>query len=319
MRSIDEAVRLYDKLIVICSRESLQSPAVIREIERALQKEDEMARQGKEPEVLFPLRLDDYMTRGAAITEKTGPGIYPVLQDGVTVVSSKGEVLRSFFFNSLFPEAAPEPTAEAIKAYVKTNRVALKGPETDHYLDTLHSNSVTVLPRDVPGLGRFGDILLSMRRTDTIAVLDATGQNVKWRWGPGELMAQHHPNLLDNDCLLIFDNGRHGREGRPWSRIVEYCPRENQIVWEYQNTQEDPFFSRTRGSVQRLDNDNVLVTESDNGRVFEVTRGGEVVREWFNPKMSEFEDKVRREAIYRMTRISGGLLDSLPLRDQTSR
>jgi hypothetical protein len=61
MRSIDEAVRLYDKLIVICSEQSLNSPAVIREIERALQKEDDLARQGKEAEVLFPIRLDDYL------------------------------------------------------------------------------------------------------------------------------------------------------------------------------------------------------------------------------------------------------------------
>jgi hypothetical protein len=61
MRSIDEAVRLYDKLIVICSEQSLKSPAVIREIERALQKEDYLTRQGKEDEVLFPIRLDDYI------------------------------------------------------------------------------------------------------------------------------------------------------------------------------------------------------------------------------------------------------------------
>lgn len=64
MRSIDEAVRLYDKLIIICSEQSLNSPAVIREIERALQKEDELARQGKEGEVLFPIRLDDYVFTG---------------------------------------------------------------------------------------------------------------------------------------------------------------------------------------------------------------------------------------------------------------
>jgi hypothetical protein len=61
MKSIDEAVRTYDKLVVICSEQSLQSPAVIREIERALQKEDELARQGKDDEVLFPVRLDDYI------------------------------------------------------------------------------------------------------------------------------------------------------------------------------------------------------------------------------------------------------------------
>ena len=46
----------YDKLVVICSEHSLQSPAVIREIERALQKED---RERKS--VLFPVRVDDYL------------------------------------------------------------------------------------------------------------------------------------------------------------------------------------------------------------------------------------------------------------------
>lgn len=77
MRSIDEAVRVYDKLIVICSEQSLNAPAVIREIERALQKEDEQARQGNEGEVLFPIRLDDYIFTGwqhhrkADVTAKT--------------------------------------------------------------------------------------------------------------------------------------------------------------------------------------------------------------------------------------------------------
>jgi hypothetical protein len=61
MHSIDEAVRVYDKLVVICSEQSLKSPAVIREIERALQKEDDVAREGKEGEVLFPIRLDDFI------------------------------------------------------------------------------------------------------------------------------------------------------------------------------------------------------------------------------------------------------------------
>jgi hypothetical protein len=53
---IDTAIRYYDKLVVICSRHSLQSPPVIREIERALQKEDREHRN-----VLFPMRIDDYL------------------------------------------------------------------------------------------------------------------------------------------------------------------------------------------------------------------------------------------------------------------
>ncbi len=59
-KSIDTAIRTYDKLIVVCSEHSLTSPAVLREVERALQKEDDLMRQGKDFEVLFPIRLDDY-------------------------------------------------------------------------------------------------------------------------------------------------------------------------------------------------------------------------------------------------------------------
>jgi len=53
---IDKAIRIYDKLIVVCSENSLQSEPVIREIERALQKEDK-----EKKHVLFPITLDDYI------------------------------------------------------------------------------------------------------------------------------------------------------------------------------------------------------------------------------------------------------------------
>jgi hypothetical protein len=55
---IDTAIRHYDKLVVICSENSLQSVPVIREIERALQKED---REHKN--VLFPISIDDYLLK----------------------------------------------------------------------------------------------------------------------------------------------------------------------------------------------------------------------------------------------------------------
>ena len=54
MREVDQAIRFYDKLVVILSDNSLQAEPVIREIERALQKEQRDAK-----EVLFPIRVDD--------------------------------------------------------------------------------------------------------------------------------------------------------------------------------------------------------------------------------------------------------------------
>lgn len=63
-KEIDEAVRYYDKLVVICSKDSLKAPAVLEEIERALDKEDALKRAGDEGEVLFPIRIDDYIFDG---------------------------------------------------------------------------------------------------------------------------------------------------------------------------------------------------------------------------------------------------------------
>lgn len=55
-REIDESIRVFDKLVVVCSKNSLQSGPVQREIQRALNREDREARN-----ILFPIRVDDYI------------------------------------------------------------------------------------------------------------------------------------------------------------------------------------------------------------------------------------------------------------------
>jgi uncharacterized protein YjbI with pentapeptide repeats len=51
---IDEAIRLYDKLLLVLSKHSVQSPWVEAEVEAAFEKERKQKRT-----VLFPIRLDD--------------------------------------------------------------------------------------------------------------------------------------------------------------------------------------------------------------------------------------------------------------------
>lgn len=67
---IDHAIRKTDKLLLIASKSSLTSPAVNREIERAIHQEDERA-AGRlsghfsgDTDVLFPVRLDDFIFDG---------------------------------------------------------------------------------------------------------------------------------------------------------------------------------------------------------------------------------------------------------------
>lgn len=67
---IDGAIKVHNKLVLIASESSLKSPAVNREIERALVQEDERLKQKgagnptMDHDVLFPVRLDDFVFKG---------------------------------------------------------------------------------------------------------------------------------------------------------------------------------------------------------------------------------------------------------------
>ncbi|MHC4470632.1 MAG: arylsulfotransferase family protein [Planctomycetota bacterium] len=65
--------------------------------------------------------------------------------------------------------------------------------------------------------------------------------------------------------------------------IFVVCPG---VVWSYQGDEAHPFYSMTCGTCQRLPNGNTLITESDSGRAFEVTRDKEIVWEYVSPYRS---------------------------------
>ena len=54
--AMDRSVRTYDRLVVVCSTNSLQSRSVLQKIERALEREYREHKNG-----LFPIALDDYI------------------------------------------------------------------------------------------------------------------------------------------------------------------------------------------------------------------------------------------------------------------
>jgi hypothetical protein len=59
-----------------------------------------------------------------------------------------------------------------------------------------------------------------------------------------------------------------------------------QIRWEYRGTADRPFFTKCCGSAHRLPNGNTLITESDNGRAFEVTDDKQLVWEFHSPHLA---------------------------------
>jgi hypothetical protein len=141
-----------------------------------------------------------------------------------------------------------------------------------------YANSLVGLPNE--------DVLTSFRLINTIAIIDKYSGNIKWKWGQGELGHQHNPTLLDNGNILLYDNGLHRNERQfsvPYSRVLEVNPKTNEIQWEYNDPNLMASFSPICGGTQRLPNGNTLVCESTKGRIFEITREGEIVWEFINP------------------------------------
>lgn len=171
-------------------------------------------------------------------------------------------------------------------------------------VDIFHANTLEVIERDVYFRGRElfkkGDLLVCFRNLDLIAVVDSEKELIKWTWGPGEIMRPHHPSLLANGNILIFDNGRSTRK---YSRVIEMEPATGKVVWEYGSDPPEEFYSRIRGSAQRLPNGNTLIMESSDARAFEVTKDGRVVWEFYGTVVEP--EKKRRRPIYRITRSFG--------------
>jgi hypothetical protein len=182
----------------------------------------------------------------------------------------------------------------------------------DWRLDVFHTNSVEVLEREIAGPrgSRWpaGAVLLCWRNLDTVAVVDLAARRVVWHWGIGELEWPHHPTLLADGRVLVFDNGVR----RGWSRVVEVDPTSGEIVWEYRGDPPESFFTSSRGAAQRLPNGNTLIVESDEGRAFEVTRGGTIVWEYLDPRVREdWLGRTERATIYRMQRLDRAELERL--------
>jgi hypothetical protein len=136
--------------------------------------------------------------------------------------------------------------------------------------------------------------------------------DVSWIAGekPGELR------------VMLFNNGG-GRPGKEFSSVDELVlpfDRERGFVreagqafgpktaaWSYSDPAD--FYSPFISGAQRLSNGSTLVCEGKRGRVFEITRAGEIVWDWINPHggdipPSEQAGKAPPTALFRATRIA---------------
>jgi hypothetical protein len=232
----------------------------------------------------------------------------PLVEDYITVFSSDGNIKRNIMlldvakkhmtFKGVMRIYRYILNPDKIKTFLNFKLKRRSILEFDLAFDVSHANSIFVIERDIEGLCTKGDILISMRELNLAAIFDPEKEEFVWEWGPGNIIAQHHATMLENNNILLFDNGY----GRGYSRVIEIEPITKEIKWEYKGSPLEDFYSPRRGSCQRLANGNTLITESDRGNVFEVTKEGKIVWRFFVPEIDKESNK--RRVIYRLLRIT---------------
>lgn len=219
----------------------------------------------------------------------------PVLEDLIRIHGQDGELLEEYSVLDIVRRSISPARIDALADWA----AVYDGDTLKHGTppDLTHTNSARWL-RNTTDHYRAGQILLSVRELDAILIFDPATRQVVWSWGPGIVDGQHHATELAADRFLLFDNFGAG-EGV--SRILEISVPGGEALWSFRD--DDDFWSGIRGSVQRLENGNTLITESERGGVFEVTLEGERVWEWVNPRR-HWKHRNRRAAVYRMERIT---------------
>ncbi len=187
--------------------------------------------------------------------------------------------------------------------------------------DYLHVNNLKVVGPNRwfdAGDTRFApdNLILDSRNANVIAIIDRRSGHIVWTLGPNypaiprgaaarrvprpvdQISGQHDAQIIPKGLpgagnLLVFDN--QGQAGYPaaelqltgGSRVLEIDPVTRQVVWQY--TAEDSgqpgwaFRSTHISAARRLPNGNTFIDEGQSGRLFQVTREGDIVWEYVNP------------------------------------
>jgi SAM-dependent methyltransferase len=104
-----------------------------------------------------------------------------------------------------------------------------------------------------------------------------------------------------------------------YSRVIAVDRRTRAITWQYRDAPPENFFTPFMGSAQRLPNGNTLVTESAFGRIFEVTRTGQVCWEYVVPFLAPADRPAAFGELARVVRPGGYLVTAFKAGDSRLR
>ena len=185
-----------------------------------------------------------------------------VIDDAVLILSPEGKALRRISVLNAFVASRFAPMLERgrSKDLIHTNSLQLVTPEIARIFPFAHT----------------GQILLSHNTLGIISILDPRSGKIVWARRVSHA-TQHSARFLPNGTIGLFQNSDDMGGG---SRVVMLDPATGGVSWSFTGDEHFKFHSDTRGSIQMLPNGNILITESNAGRVFEVTRARKIVWEY---------------------------------------
>ncbi|MGM0452454.1 MAG: arylsulfotransferase family protein [Thermodesulfobacteriota bacterium] len=200
----------------------------------------------------------------------------PVMEDYVVVMTPDGKITKTVSLIDALNESDFRRLLWRVPYY------SLGDPLHTNSIDILDETDAAKLGKKIPAAAA-GQALLSFRELagGSIALLDIEKQVLVWA-ARGPWLSQHDADILPNGNIMVFDNrGHFGAHGK--SRIVEVDPSTGGIVWQYTGDKNNRLESLIRSDQQQLANGNILITESNGGRLLEITRSGEIAWEYINP------------------------------------
>jgi Arylsulfotransferase (ASST) len=219
---------------------------------------------------------------GVAKTYKAGEKTFspliagPFIEDSVLQLDQSGRILREVSVAQLL-------LRNGLEGVLLANGVTATTNATDDYT---HLNKIDVLSRRLaPRFPMFstGDVLISLRNLNLLVVFSPESLKVKWhRTGPW--LRQHDAEFTADGLISVFDNRSDNADGRVLggSRIVTVDPGTGVVATVYAGSSAEPFYSGIEGEHVYVENGNILISEAEAGRLFEVDRKGQIVWEFIN-------------------------------------
>ncbi len=76
-----------------------------------------------------------------------------------------------------------------------------------------------------------GDVLISLRQINTIAIIDYRTKAIKWVRRDDSWGHQHDCQMLNNGNIMLFANGMNTAAPHAHSYVIEFNPETNETVW----------------------------------------------------------------------------------------